>query len=69
MRTRLFAVDAAIAVALAIAVLIISPGLAITAILAIFVLLVCAVSFAFDGWRGRARRSSRAQTRPTGRRR
>jgi uncharacterized membrane protein len=68
MKTRLLTIDAAIALALAIAVLIISPGAAITAILAIFVLLVCTVSFVFDGRRTRVRRSSRARDRATGRR-
>lgn len=63
-------VDIALAVAAAILVLILAPGLAIVAILALAVLLVCAVSFAIAGWRGRrtvGRRGSRASRRPAGR--
>lgn len=45
--------DVAIAVALAILVLIIAPGLAIVAILGLLVLAVCGISFAVSGWRHR----------------
>ena len=50
---RALLVDVAIAVALTIVVLIVSPGLAVVAILAVAVLLVCGVSFAIVGWRRR----------------
>lgn len=46
-------VDVAIAVMVAIMVLIIAPGWAVVAIVAVAVLLVIGVSFAFTGWRGR----------------
>ena len=46
-------VDVAIGVAVAILVLILAPGYAVVAIIAIGVLLVVGVSFAFTGWRGR----------------
>lgn len=68
MSSRLLAIDGALAVAIAIIVLIISPGLAITAVIAILVLLVCAVSFVVDGRVGRARPSSRTRDRATRRR-
>jgi hypothetical protein len=51
-------IDAGIAAALAALVLIVSPGLAVTGMIAIFVLLCCAISFAFDS-RARARRARR----------
>jgi hypothetical protein len=41
-------VDAGIALLLAILVVVISPGLAVVGLLALLVLLVCAISFAFD---------------------
>ena len=60
MRTKLLLADVAIAVALAVVVLIISPGAAITAMLVAAVLLVCVVSVAVGGLRARAaRRPSR----------
>ncbi|HET6865147.1 MAG TPA: hypothetical protein VFH80_04455 [Solirubrobacteraceae bacterium] len=46
-------VDLAIAVAVAIIVLIIFPGWAVVAIVAVAVLLVVGVSFVFTGWRDR----------------
>jgi hypothetical protein len=45
--------DMAIAVAVAILVLIVAPGYAVVAIVALVVLLVVGLSFAFTGWRGR----------------
>ena len=49
-------VDVAIAVAVAIIVVFIAPGWAVVAIVALAVLLVVGVSFAFTGWRGRRAR-------------
>jgi hypothetical protein len=60
-------VDAAIAVALTIFVLIVAPGLAVVAILAVAVLLVCAVSWALTG-RRRRREYRRPPRRPAARR-
>ena len=51
-RSILFA-DLAIAVVLAALVLIVSPGLAVVAMIALVVIVVCAVSFALDARRGR----------------
>jgi membrane protein implicated in regulation of membrane protease activity len=50
------AVDAGIAVLLAVLVLIVSPGVAVTGMTALFVVIVCAVSFAIERWLGRRRR-------------
>jgi uncharacterized protein HemY len=58
-------VDAAIAVALTVLVLIIAPGLAVVALLALLVVVVCGVSFAVVGWRRRrARLARRRASRP-----
>lgn len=63
--------DAAIAAGIAILVIVVAPGLAVVGLLALLVLIVCGISFAFDLRRGRRRearlrraprRSSRAQT-------
>jgi hypothetical protein len=48
--------DVGIAAALAILVLIVAPGLAVVGLLAILVIVVCAVSFALDRRRTRRRR-------------
>ena len=53
MKRNTLLVDLAIALAIAGLILIIAPGLAIVAILALVALVVCAVSFAFVGWRRR----------------
>ncbi|MGZ4234427.1 MAG: hypothetical protein ACXVVQ_23780 [Solirubrobacteraceae bacterium] len=45
--------DSAIAVVLAGLVMIVAPGLAIVAIIALVVIVTCAVSFALDARRGR----------------
>jgi hypothetical protein len=63
---RLLLIDAGIAVVLAALVLIISPGLAVTGMIAIFVLLVCGISIALQS--RRARRRSRRSSRPASRR-
>jgi predicted lysophospholipase L1 biosynthesis ABC-type transport system permease subunit len=69
MRRNTLLVDAAIALALAGLVLIVAPGLAIVAILAVAALVVCGLSFAFTGWRGRrARRRAPRSRRPIPRR-
>ena len=54
-------VDLAIAVAITLVVLVILPGLAVVAIVAAAVLLVCGVSFAVGAWR---RRRARYRSRP-----
>jgi hypothetical protein len=59
-RRKTLAVDVGIAAAIAVLVLIISPGAAITGMIAIFVLVVCAVSFALDSRARRARRARRS---------
>jgi drug/metabolite transporter (DMT)-like permease len=64
-RRNVLLVDVAIALALAGLVLILSPGLAIVAIVAVAALLVCGVSFAIAGVR--SRRSARHR-RPLARR-
>jgi ABC-type nickel/cobalt efflux system permease component RcnA len=50
------AVDVGIAVLLAVLVLIVSPGLAVTGMIALLVVFVCAVSFGIERWLGRRRR-------------
>ncbi len=74
MRRNTLVADAAIAVVLAALVLILAPGLAIVAMLAILVIVICGVSFLLDARQVRAgrrrapqRRSSAPQTRRTGR--
>jgi hypothetical protein len=74
---RVLTVDLAIAVAAAIVVLIVSPGYAISGLLAIIVLLVCAVSLVRERRRMTrglrrlrrvdSRRPPRARVRPPGR--
>jgi ABC-type bacteriocin/lantibiotic exporter with double-glycine peptidase domain len=59
-------VDAGIAVVLAAVVLIVSPGLAVVAILAIIVVVVCAISFAIQA-RPRRSRPPRSRKRSSGR--
>jgi ABC-type bacteriocin/lantibiotic exporter with double-glycine peptidase domain len=51
--SRVAAIDAALAVIIAAVVLIVSPGLAVTGIIALAVLVVCGISFA---WSARRRR-------------
>lgn len=65
MRRNVLLVDVVIALALAGLVLILAPGLAIVAIVAVVALLVCGVSFAIAG--ARKRRSARRR-RPIARR-
>jgi uncharacterized membrane protein YjjP (DUF1212 family) len=69
-------IDLAIAVLCALVVLIVSPGVAIDAIIAVIVLAVCGLSFAFSRRRGRGHRpiaagyrARRAGSRRPGRRR
>jgi ABC-type bacteriocin/lantibiotic exporter with double-glycine peptidase domain len=73
-RRNTLVADAVIAVVLAALVLILAPGLAIVAMLAILVIVVCGVSFLLDAKQVRAgrrsaprRRSSAPGTRRTGR--
>ncbi len=49
-------IDAGIAALLAILVLVIAPGLAVVGLLALLVVVVCVISFAFDLRRRRSRR-------------
>jgi membrane protein implicated in regulation of membrane protease activity len=57
------AVDVGIAALLAVLVFIVSPGDAVTAMIALVVVFVCAVSFAIERWLGRRRgRSQRVRT-------
>ena len=63
MRRNTLLVDLGIALALTILVLILVPGLAVVAIIALAALVVCGVSFAVTRWRRRsARRASRRRT-------
>jgi Flp pilus assembly protein TadB len=55
--------DAAIAAGIAILVIVIAPGLAVVGLLALLVLIVCGISFAFDLRRGR-RREARLRRAP-----
>ena len=63
-------VDLLIAVAVAALVLIISPGLAISGLIAIVALVVCGIAFLVDARRGRRRRARPVgpMRRPTHRR-
>lgn len=55
-------VDVAIALTVTILVLILAPGLAVVAIVALAVLVLCGASFAVVAWRRRgARRASRSR--------
>jgi hypothetical protein len=53
--SRTAAIDAGIALVAAAIVLIVSPGLAVTAIIALIVLVVCGISLLWGGWRRRRR--------------
>ena len=65
MRRNTLLVDLAIALAVTIFVLILGPGLAVVAILALAVLIVCGVGFAVTRWRRRgARRASSRRRSP-----
>ena len=65
MKRNTLLVDVAIAVAITIVVLIVLPGLAVVAILAALVLVVCGASFAVVGWhRRRVRRRAPRSRRP-----
>jgi len=59
MNNRMAAIDAAIAVGVAVLVLVISPGIAVTGMIALFVLVVCGVSLVWEARRGRRRRATR----------
>jgi hypothetical protein len=61
------AIDAGIALVLALLVLIISPGLAVAGLIAIFILLSCAVSFALESRAARARRAKQVRRPNRGR--
>jgi predicted membrane metal-binding protein len=64
---EVLAVDAAVAVVLAALILIISPGLAVTAIIALLALAVCGLTLVWSAWRrrrGSPPRRRRARPRP-----
>ncbi len=62
-RQTVIAVDAGLAVLLAVVVLIVSPGSAVTGVIALLVVIVCAVSLAIERWLGRRRsRPQRVRT-------
>jgi hypothetical protein len=63
MRRNTLLIDVGIAVLVAIVVLIISPGFAVDAIIALAVIVACAVSFVVDARRGRSRRNARRRRR------
>jgi drug/metabolite transporter (DMT)-like permease len=54
-RSRAAAIDVAIMVAVAAVVLIVSPGVALTAVIAVLVVLLCALSFGVEALVVRAR--------------
>ena len=58
------AIDAGIAVVIAALVLVISPGLAVTGMVALFVLLILAISFALQSRRRRRGYARRPPRRP-----
>jgi hypothetical protein len=62
--SRTLRIDLAIAVAVALLIWIVSPGYAISGMLAIVVLIVCGVSLRREARRRRARRGPRAPRRP-----
>ena len=66
MRRPELLVDVALAVVIALLVVILTPGLAVAAIVAIFLLVVCVVSFGLEWWRARwrRRRASTSAERP-----
>jgi hypothetical protein len=53
---NVFVIDAALAAILTILVLVLAPGWAVVGLIAIVVLLICAISFGFDRLRTRRRR-------------
>jgi hypothetical protein len=59
--SRVAAIDAALAAVIAAVVLIVSPGLAVTGMIALAVLVACGISFAWSG--GRRSRAPGEQTR------
>ena len=67
MRRNTLLIDAGIAVAIAIAVLIISPGLAVAGMIAIAVLVACAISLVLDVRRSRRRPVRRSGARSASR--
>ena len=59
MISRVAAIDAALAVVIAAVVLIVSPGLAVTGIIALAVLVVCGITFAIEWLRHRSKPAPR----------
>ncbi len=62
LRRNTLAIDAGIAVLIAVLILVISPGLAITGLIALLALLGIGISFLIDS--RRSRRRARTRTRP-----
>lgn len=60
---RLLLTDVAIAVVVAVIVLVLSPGLAISGVLGLIVLVLLGVTWLVRGWRRRSRRYQMAVTR------
>jgi ABC-type bacteriocin/lantibiotic exporter with double-glycine peptidase domain len=59
-RRNTVVIDIVIAAILTILIVVLSPGLAVVGLIALLVVLVCAISFAFDRWR-RSKRPSRRE--------
>jgi hypothetical protein len=59
--------DIGIAALVAAVVLLVVDGVAVAALLAIFVLLVCSISFVFDAWRAGSRSRRTRPPRPSSR--
>ena len=68
MRRATLLVDIALALAVTMLVLILGPGLAVVALLAVAVLGVCAASFLIGGWRRRRARGRSSRRRTVARR-
>ena len=63
MSNRTLAIDAILTGALAVFVLIVSPGAAVTGLIAVIVLIACAISFTADSRARRTRAPRRASRR------
>jgi membrane protein implicated in regulation of membrane protease activity len=62
-RRNTLLIDAVIAASLVVIVLIVSPGLAVTGLIALLILAVCLVSFMFERWRRRRTKPPRGRPR------
>ncbi len=68
MNSRTMVIDGILAVAVATLVVVVSPGAAVTGMIALVVLIVCAISIAADSRARRARGARRARRAPAPRR-